>query len=394
MGKGAVYAYNGSCDMLIQNGKLLLNDDFIYRDLRIEGDRIAEILPYGSKPREGEKTLDAFGYVITPGFLDLEVHGALGHDFSDGDREGFEIISRSLLREGVTGYLAAVNAFPEDVLEDTYQALGQWMDDPAEGTARMLGVHMRGPFISPDAAGFQDAAYVRTPDKALFDRLNGCCGDRVKILTMSPELPNTLEFIREVSAKCLVSLGNTKADFDTARMAYAYGARGLTDPFHNTGDFFPEEPGVMGAGMDVAEFILLNFTDEETIHPATLRMLFRGNARRICLVSGKTAFAGLPNGAYEIEHHTVTKTLSRATFENGQDAGSVAGLNIICRKAMSMGGIPLPLLFKAVTEIPARNLGIFDEVGSIEPGKRADLTMMDFHEYAVTHVFLGGKQVF
>ena len=70
--------------MLIQNGKLLLDDDFVYRDLRIEGDRIAEILPFGSNPREGEKTLDAYGFVITPGFIDLEVHGALGHDFSDG----------------------------------------------------------------------------------------------------------------------------------------------------------------------------------------------------------------------------------------------------------------------------------------------------------------------
>ena len=380
--------------MLIQNGKLLLDDEFVYRDLRIEGDRIAEILPYGSEPKAGEKVLDAYGYAITPGFLDLEVHGALGRDFSDGDREGIEVISQSLLREGVTGYLAAVNAFPEDVLEEACETLGQWMDEPALPTARMLGVHLRGPFIAPEAAGCQDAAYVQPLDTALFHKLDDLCGNRVKILTLSPELEGARAFIEDAAQRCIVSLGNTRADFDTARMAYAYGARGLTDPFHNTGDFTPAEPGVMGAGMDVAELILLNFTDEETIHPATLRMLFRGNTRRICLVSGKTAFAGLPNGTYEIEHHRVTKTLSRATFENGQDAGSVAGLNVILRKVMSMGGIPLPLLFKAVTEIPARMLGIFDEMGSIEVGKRADLTVMDFHEYAVTHVFLGGKQVF
>ncbi len=380
--------------MLIQNGKLLLDDDFVYRDLRIEGDRIAEILPFGSNPRKGEKTLDAYGFVITPGFIDLEVHGALGHDFSDGDREGFEIISKSLLREGVTAFLAAVNAFPEDVLEDTYGALGQWMDHPTDGAARMLGVHMRGPFVAADAAGCQDEAYVQPLDLSLFHRLDELCGNRVKLMTMSPELAGARAFIEDASKTCLVSLGNTRADFDTARMAYAYGARGLTDPFHNTGDFTPAEPGVIGAGMDVAETILINVTDEESIHPATLRMLFRGNLRRICLISGKTAFAGLLNGAYEIEHHRVTKTLNKATFENGQDAGSVLGLNVVCRKVMNMSGAPLPLLFKAVTEIPAQRLGVFDEVGSIEVGKRADLTFMDFHEYAVTHVFLGGKQVF
>lgn len=380
--------------MLIQNGKLLLNDDFSYHDLRIEGDRIAEILPYGSRPLPGEKVMDVYGSAITPGFLDLEVHGALGRDFSDGDREGMEIISRSLLREGVTGYLAAVNAFPVDVLEDAYEALGRWMDDPAPNAAHMLGVHMRGPFIAADMAGCQEAAYVQPLDKALFHRLNELCGHRVKLLTLSPELPGANDFVQEVSRDCLVSLGNTKADFDTARMAYAYGARGLTDPFRNTGVFSPEEPGVVGAGMDIADTILVNFTDERIIHPATLRMLLRGNARRLCLVSGKTAFAGLPNGTYETEDHRVIKTLHRATFENGQDAGSVMGLNVVCRMVMSASGFPLPLLFKAMTEVPAQRLGIFDEVGSIEVGKRADLVLMDFHDYEVTHVFLGGKQVF
>ena len=323
--------------MLIQNGKLLLDGDFVYRDLRLEGDRIAEILPFGSEPREGEEVMDVYGSAITPGFIDLEVHGALGHDFSDGDREGYEIISKSLLRNGVTGYLAAVNAFPVDVLEDTYRALGDWMDDPAQNAARMLGVHMRGPFIAPDAAGCQDEACVQAPDLELFRRLNSLCGRRVKLLTMAPELPGANAFIRA---------------------------------------------------------ILVNFTDERTIHPATLRMLFRGNLGRTCLVSGETAFAGLPNGTYEIERHRVTKTLNRAVFENGQDAGSVMGLSVLCKLIMSTSGVPLPLLFRSMTEIPARVLGVFDQVGSIEAGKRADLVMMDFHDYEVTHVFLSGKQVF
>ena len=332
--------------MLIQNGKLLLDDDFVYRDLRIEGDRIVEILPYGSQPRQGEQTMDVYGMAITPGFIDLEVHGDRGRDFSDADREGYEIISKSLLRDGVTGYLAAVNAFPEDVLTETYEALGQWMDDPQPGMARMLGVHMRGPFISPAAAGCQDEAYVKDPDLDLFRRLNDLCGKRVKLLTTSPELAGARHFIQEAAKECFVCLGNSNADFDTARMAYAYGARGMTDPFHNTGAFSAEDPGLIGAGMDVAEAILINFTDEESIHPATLRMLMRGNFRRLCFISGKTAFAGLPNGVYEIEHHQVKKSMTKAAFENGQDAGSVMGLHTICRKVMNMSGIPVPLLFK------------------------------------------------
>ncbi len=380
--------------MLIRHGKPLINDEFAYRDIRIEGDRITEIMPYDtSVPREGEEVLDIFGSVITPGMIDLEVHGALGHDFSDGDREGFETISRSLLKDGVTGYLAAVNAFPEDVLEDTYRALGNWMDAPGEGMSRMLGVHMRGPFIAADAAGCQEAAYVKAPDLALFRRLNGLCGDRVKLITLSPELEGANDFIHEASKECLVSLGNTGTDFDTARMAYAYGARGLTDPFHNTGVFSPQEPGVIGAAMDVAEALFVNYTDETSIHPAALRMLFRGNLRRACLISAQTAFRGLPNGTYEIENHRVEKTLTEARFENGQDAGSVVGMDMVTRLVINLGGIPIPLAYRAATETPAKLLGIFDDVGSIEVGKRADLVIRDMHGYEIEHVILGGKKV-
>lgn len=380
--------------MLIRHGKPLLNDEFCYRDIRIEGDRITEIMPYDtSVPREGEEVMDIFGSVITPGMIDLEVHGALGRDFSDGDREGFEVISKALLREGVTGYLAAVNAFPQDVLEDTYEALGDWMDDPAEGTARMLGVHMRGPFVAAEAAGCQEAAYLRAPDIALFRKLNDLCGKRVKLMTVSPELPGINDFIHEAAQDCLVSLGNTRADFDTARMAYAYGARAITDPFHNTGTFSPQEPGVIGAAMDVVEALLVNYTDEVSIHPAALRMLFRGNLRRACLISAQTAFTGLPNGAYEIENHRVEKTQTRAVFENGQDAGSVVGMDLVCKQVMSLGGIPIPLVYRAVTETPAKLLGLFDDVGSIEVGKRADLVIRDMHGYEIEHVILGGKKV-
>ena len=381
--------------MLIRHGKPLLNDLFTYRDIRIEEGRITEIMPYDSSvPREGEEVLDIFGSVITPGMIDMEVHGALGRDFSDGDREGFEVISKALLREGVTGYLAAVNAFPRDVLEDTYEALGQWMDQPAPDTARMLGVHMRGPFVAKEAAGCQEPAYVQAPDKALFDRLNELCGQRVKLLTMSPELPGANEFIHEAAKDCMVSLGSTKADFDTARMAYAYGARALTDPFHNTGVFSPQEPGVIGAAMDVAEALFINYTDEASIHPAALRMLFRGNLRRACLISAQTAFTGLPNGVYEIENHQVEKNLTEAHFENGQDAGSVASLDMVCRQVMNLGGIPIPIVYQVVSETPAKLLGIFDDVGSIEVGKRADLVIRDMHGYEIEHVILGGKLVF
>ena len=378
--------------MLIINGKLLLDKDFDYHDLVIENGRIAEILTYRSG-RKDPDTYDARGSIVVPGLIDMEVHGAVGYDMSDACDEAYDAISRDLIRHGVTSFIGAVDSFSEDILEEAYGAAGEWMKKQAPG-ADMIGLAMRGPFLNPAAAGPHDRNALRKPDAALYHRLQELSGGKIRIVNVSPELEGAEPFILEVGREAMIALSNSEAGFDVARRAFALKARGCGDLYRDMTQFTLTDPGLIGAAMDIAQFVTLRFDNDDYIHPSMLRMAFNEFWGRLCLVSGMTAFTGIPAGKYEIEGHTVTKKRDRARFEDGTDAGSAVGLDACMSAILGMGSVPSPLVYRAASEIPARILGIFDEVGSITVGKRADLTILDLHTQNVQSVLKNGVMVY
>ena len=377
--------------MLIINGKLLMDKDFEYADLLVEEGRIAEILPYRSG-KEDPDTYDARGSIVVPGLIDLEVHGAGGYDMSDACPEAYETIGQELLKRGVTTYLGAIDSFDTDILREAYEEAGKWMSQERPG-AQMAGLQMRGPFLNPEAAGNQDKGALKLPDLALYEELQSLSGGNIKVVHLSPELEGAREFMRAASQTSQIALSNSTADFDTARWGYACGASWCSDLFRNMPTFSVTQPGLIGAAMDIARIVTLRFENDDFIHPSLLRMAFNEFWGRLCLVSGMTAYTGLPSGRYEIEGHIVSKKRDRARFEDGGDAGSVLGLDACMSAIMGMGSVPAPLVFRAATEMPARALGIFDEVGSITVGKRADLTVLDLHTHNVQTVFRKGEMV-
>ena len=378
--------------MLIKNGKLLLDKDFEYHDLVIRDGRIAEVLPYRSGYQDAE-VYDARGSVVIPGLIDLEVHGAAGYDMSDACDEAYETIGKYLISRGVTSYVGAIDSFPEDILEEAYTAAGRWMSSERPG-ARLLGLNMRGPFLNPEVCGYHEKDALRLPDIGLFRKLQELSGGNIRIVNVSPELEGAKEFILSLCNEVIVALSNSTAGFDRARWAFAWKARWCADIYRNMPVLSVTEPGLIGAAMDIAQFITLRFDNDEYIHPSLLRMTFNEFWGRLALVSGMTAYTGLPAGKYEIEGHTVSKMRDRAKFEDGTDAGSVLSLDACMSAVLGMGSVPSPLVFRAATEMPARALGLFDEIGSITPGKRADLAVLDLHTYNVQSVFKDGVMVF
>lgn len=377
--------------MLVINGKPLLGKQFDYADLRLQDGRIAGILPRDSMEKDDE-VFDAKGCIIVPGLIDLEVHGAFGYDMSDACDEAYDTISRYLLRCGVTSFLGAIDSFEQPILEEAYEAAGNWMKEEHEG-ARMLGLQMRGPFLNPAAAGAHDKKALRKPDAVLYRKLQALSGNRIKAVSISPELEGADSFIREVFGSAHIALSNSLAGFDEARMGFACQADWCGDLYRNMGDPTVKDPGLLGAAMDVARNVTLRFDNDSIVHPAWVRMAFIEFWERLCLVSGMTAYAGLPIGKYEIEGHTVFKSGDRALFEDGTDAGGVLSLNNCIQASMYMGAVPLPMAYIAATEMPAKALGIFDDVGSITVGKRADLAILDMHAHEVQAVIKGGKLV-
>lgn len=378
--------------MLIKNGKLLLEDYFDYHDLVITEGKIDKILPLWSNYPDKE-VYDAQGSIIIPGMIDLEVHGAAGYDISDACPEAYGAISDYLLRHGVTSYVGAVDSFEEEILEEACSAAGEWMKEDHPG-AKMIGLQLRGPFLNPETAGPQNRNALRKPDAELYRKLQKLSGGNIRIVNISPELEGAVPFIREVSKEAIVALSNSAADYDTARAGYSWGAKWCGDLLNNMPVLSALDPGLFGASMDAATWATLRFENDKLIHPGMLRLAFRLFWGRLVLVSGVTAYAGLPSGTYEIEGHTVTKQYNSAVFEDGSDAGCALTLDSCVQAVLNMGSVPIPAVFTAATEMAAKALGIYDEVGSITPGKRADLAILDLHTHNVQTVLQNGKIVF
>lgn len=377
--------------MQIKNGKVFSGELFVDCDLLVQDGRIARLAPAGTEKAQGD-VLDAAGGYVVPGFIDMHIHGAAGCDFSDGEAAGIQEISRYLAQQGVTGFLGTSMTLPERDLAKAFEAAKPYIGKETGG-AVLRGIHMEGPFLSRAKKGAQSETDLRDPDTALFDRLNEQSGNAVKIVDVAPELPGAQQFIRAVSQRCRVSLAHTAADYETARLAFDMGAKDVTHLFNAMTPFTHRDPGVLAAAQEQAQFVEL-IADGVHLHPATVRLAFSlFGADRVCLISDAMRACGMHDGSYTLGGQEVTIQGSHAALADGTLAGSVTNLAACVALAVKLCGIPLPMAVKAAAENPAKALGIFDEVGSIEPGKRADLVVLDPQELKAQAVVIGGKRV-
>lgn len=341
----------------------------------------------GNIPVEG--ALDAAGGWLLPGLVDIHTHAAVGADASDGDPAGLETLSRYYASIGVTTWCAATMTLPKPALLRAMETIRQFQR-PARG-AGLAGVHLEGPFLSPAKNGAQAKECLCAPDSAFFYKLNEASGGKIRIVTAAPELPGALDFIREVSGVCTVSLGHTAADYDTAMAAYEAGAAHTTHLFNAMPPLHHRSPGVIGAAFDAGASVEL-ICDGIHVHPAAVRMAFRLFAGRLALISDSMRCAGLADGVYTLGGQDVTVSGGRAVLKGtGTLAGSSISLSGALRKAVEFG-VPLEEAAAAATIIPARIAGIDRTAGAIEPGRTSDLLLLD-QTLQIKAVYAGGLLV-
>lgn len=324
----------------------------------------------GFEPGEG---WDAGGAYVVPGFIDIHTHGAMGEDFSDGRAEALPVLSRYYAAHGVTSFCFTTMTLKEPELMAAMDSVRSF-HRPGDG-ARCAGVHMEGPFLSYAKRGAQAPENLREPDLDLFRRANDRSGGQVRLITVAPEVPGALEFIREAAGVCTVSLGHTAADYDTAMAAFQAGASHATHLFNAMPPFLHREPGVVGAALLSGATVEL-ICDGLHIHPAVIMAVHRMFGQKLCIISDSLRCAGLGDGEYELTGHPVVVKDGRATLSDGTLAGSSTNLLDEVRNVVSYG-MPLEAALTAVTETPARAIGRFGEIGSLEPGKRADLLVLN-----------------
>ena len=358
--------------MIIKNGKVFQeNGTYCIRDIYIENGRVVET--------EGEVTdknvVDACGMKVLPGMVDIHSHGAKGHDFSDGDAKGLRRILQYEKSSGVTTYSPTSMTLPKEQLLKIFRTvLDVKLDDTC---AHIGGINMEGPFIDPGKKGAHVEDYIVKPSAEFFRECSRACGGMIRLVTLAPNVEGAKDFIREIKGETCISLGHTQADYKCAMEAMKLGALHVTHLFNAMEGMGHRNPGLAGAAADCEECMVELIGDGIHIHPAMVRNTFRlFGPERVILISDSMMAAGMENGTYELGGQKVTMKDRKATLEDGTIAGSATNLYECMRCVVDMG-VPEGEAILAATRNPARSIGIYEETGSLTPGKRADIILAD-----------------
>ena len=356
-----------------------LDEDFrlVQGDIEIEDGKILRVgkdLPR----KEEDLAVDCAGsYTVVPGFVDVHIHGCAGADTCDATREALEAMAAFLLAHGVTSFCPTTMTTSRETIQAALLAAKDMMDHPMEGGARVVGVNMEGPFIAKERKGAQKEEDILPPDFPLFQRFYEESGGIVRLVDVAPEQPGGLDFVEKASQLCTVSIAHTTADYDQAKAAFDKGVTHATHLFNAMSGLHHRKPGVVGAVFDDSRVRGELICDGFHIHPAVLRAAFRLLGDRALIVSDSMRANGMPEGeAFDLGGQMVTVHQGKALLSDGTIAGSVTNLHQEIKNLVSFG-VPFEQAVKAATLLPARAIGLDGEIGSIAPGKRADLVVLD-----------------
>ena len=372
--------------MLILNGTVFLEDGlFRHRDIRIENGRVAEIGENLSRVTTDELVIDAGGMYVLPGLCDIHSHGAMGHDFSDANPAGLRAILAYEKSVGVTAYCPTSMTVPKEKLLSAF-AIGRMV---AEEEDAIVGFHMEGPFINPQKKGAQKAENILAADAAFFEKCNHASGGRIREVTLAPEMDGMMGLIEKIPA--LASVGHTNADYDTAFSAMQHGARHVTHLYNAMPSFSHRAPGVIGAAFDYKDTVVELIADGIHVHDSVIRSAFGMFRGRVALISDSMRATGLGDGAYTLGGQDVFVNGAEARLEDGTIAGSVTNLYDCMLHAIA-AGVPCEEAILSATIVPAKSIGVDGGVGSIKPGKWADLILADY-QLNRRKVIFHGKEI-
>ena len=375
--------------MLIKGGKVFdLEKGFVERELCTDGKLIAQT-------SGDEAVLDASGCYVIPGLVDVHFHGAVGEDFSDATPDGLQAMADYELSEGVTYICPAGMTLLEDQLTKICENVAAHRAKETTG-AEVVGAHLEGPFLSMAKKGAQNGDFLHVPDIEMLRRLQAAAQGCVKLVTVAPEEPNGIEFVRQAAADGItVSLGHTTAGYDIAKAAYDAGATHTTHLYNGMPSLHHREPSVIGAASDSPNAKVEIICDGIHVHESAVRLTFRlFGKERVVLISDSLRATGMPDGIYPFGGQEIEVHGNRATIAGHPEtlAGSVTSLMGCVRQAVKYG-IPLEDAVRAASYNPAQAIKIDDRAGSLEIGKEASVILLDQETLEIREILFKGARV-
>ena len=332
--------------------------------------------------------------VVLPGFIDEHIHGAGGADAMDGTQSALETIAATVAKEGTTGFLATTMTQSRESILAAMGAVKAYREGD-HGGARLLGIHLEGPFIAAEHKGAQPLEYVAKPDTAVFDEYNEASGDAIKIVTLAPEQEGAEELISHLAKKGIVaSIGHTGAKCEDIARAIALGAKNVTHTFNAQSALHHREIGTVGSAMLFDELACELIADTIHVSVPAIKLLAKCKPEgKLVLITDAMRAKGLADGESELGGQKVIVKNGEARLENGTLAGSVLRMNTAIKNMVEKVGLSLESACDLATINPAKALGIEKEAGSIREGTRADFAVLD-SEFNVIYTVCGGEIIY
>lgn len=370
-------------DGVLEGGAVTLDD---------AGDIAGVMARRASPPRSGD--IDAAGLLVLPGFIDMHVHGGGGADFMHGTAEAARQVARTHARFGTTGLLATtLTASREDTDQVIKAVLTVMEKGQGQDEARILGVHLEGPYLCASKRGAQPLEFVRPPDMGEFAQWVNLGHGIVRQITLAPEIAGAEEIIKHARPRgVIVSIGHTDAKAADVLAAIGWGATQATHTFNAMRGLHHREPGTVGAVLARPEVICEIIADGVHLDPLVVKLIVAAKgASGAVLITDAIEGAAMPDGEYALGGQPIFVRDGTAAFEDGTLAGSVLTMNRAFVNVLRFAGVSLPDAARLSSGTAARQLGMEGRIGEIAPGKAGDLVILDLETGAVAWTLVGGR---
>jgi N-acetylglucosamine-6-phosphate deacetylase len=349
----------------------------------------------------GARIVDLGNRILAPGFVDVHIHGAIGHDVMEATPEALEAVAAFVLRHGTTSFVPTTLSAPPDALLRSLQGLGGlirgWQQKTRRALAQPLGIHLEGPFLSADCRGVHPRENLQPPSQQLFDRMLAAASGNARILTLAPELEGAFELQQTAIRNGVrVALGHSNASYEETMRAIDAGAAHAVHVFNAMRPFAHRDPGIVGAILTDDRVFAEVIADGVHVSAPALRLLRRSKgAECIALVTDGVSATGMPPGSYRLGNIDIlvaadpgTRQLACRNHE-GKLAGSVLTQDRAVQNMMQLAGVSLREAVLMASHVPAQMAGVSDRKGSLHSGADPDLVALE-PDGTVAAVMVGG----